>query len=397
MKETRPMCTAPWNNIHIHPTGAVLPCCMAQTVDDTVFLTDDNLDNYSLGSNLARIRSSLLKGELPKDCQSCKDMEKENLQSYRKDFNKKFKAIDKSYKYNINDPLDLFHIDLTFSNSCPLSCSFCGPWCSSKWAIDLSDNSNFIMTKEIEDHYYYANDSYKSFFLDQNLAQDLVKSSPNLKIIEIKGGEPFVSSEHFNFLEFLVTEGYSQNITLSYVTSGLFDIKKYIFLFRHFNEIKFTISADGTGEIYQYIRGGIHKIDKILETAKSLSSLTNVDRQIAFTFCAINIFEIQPFYDWKNSQPVLDNFTLIPVRKLISPEALAIENLNQKKIEKALSLILDNKSDYLDSARKVLSESIKNAPLEDNPSFHNYITSLHSIEKPEYSKNLYNIEPRLKK
>jgi radical SAM protein with 4Fe4S-binding SPASM domain len=75
------ICAIPWTNLEIVQDGSITPCCMSN-------MTLGNIKNTTLeqafhSNQLKTLRSSLLSGERPVECDSCWKVEEKNLTSIR--------------------------------------------------------------------------------------------------------------------------------------------------------------------------------------------------------------------------------------------------------------------------------------------------------------------------
>ena len=77
----------------------------------------------------------------------------------------------------------------------------------------------------------------------------------NVRMIEVKGGEPLYQDERYDLLDVFINHGVSKNITLKYITNMTYRDKKLLTMWSNFHRIRLIISIEGTGELYNLIRG----------------------------------------------------------------------------------------------------------------------------------------------
>ena len=118
----------------------------------------------------------------------------------------------------------------------------------------------------------------------------------------LRGGEPLIEERNFQFLDFLIDKGLSQNIILNISTNGTKFDPRLQYYCEKFENIEIYISLEGVGEVYEYIRGGKEfKFRSLEDNIKLFQGLNN--RIVAFTvtIMAYNIFSINEIWDWYSS------------------------------------------------------------------------------------------------
>lgn len=183
----------------------------------------DPADLSSLHNTDVKIheRNSMLRGEQPHGCSYCWNAEKFNQISDR---------VLKSYSYKWNlittdipKSVVPLRLEIAFSRTCNLACSYCGPMFSSSWAKDIKNNGSYnllstnrfnqdIKEKVLEED----NNKYIDAFLEW--WPDLCKT---LQIIRFTGGEPFLHKKFWEFLD-LLDDSFQGDL---YVNSNLIHYK----------------------------------------------------------------------------------------------------------------------------------------------------------------------------
>jgi sulfatase maturation enzyme AslB (radical SAM superfamily) len=76
----------------------------------------------------------------------------------------------------------------------------------------------------------------------------------NLCQLKVLGGEPTISDDVINLLNFLVKNNFAKNIDLMFTTNATNATKKWMDLISKFRNCFVVISLDGIGKVYDYIR-----------------------------------------------------------------------------------------------------------------------------------------------
>jgi MoaA/NifB/PqqE/SkfB family radical SAM enzyme len=171
---------------------------------------------------------------------------------------------------------------------------------------------------------------FKDFFNDK-------EAFHNLKFVALRGGEPFVEELNFILLEFLIESGIAKNISLDISTNGTVYDERLESLLPHFKSVELYISLEGTGKVYEYIRGDDRfTFQQLEENIKKFRKLENTTIIFAVTIMAYNIFEINNIWDWyldfKESGEEISFSNIV-----VNPAYLDYRILPQKLREKAAS------------------------------------------------------------
>jgi sulfatase maturation enzyme AslB (radical SAM superfamily) len=131
-------------------------------------------------------------------------------------------------------------LNLLTSYTCNATCISCNSGSSSKWG-------------ELEQQIDPSKPQRKYKFIDLDYVKQKVDFK-NLKMLSLIGGEPLYEKKNFDILEHLIELGNDQ-VFLSMVTNGsvaLTDKQKRIL--SQFKNINFSVSIDGTGPVFEYLR-----------------------------------------------------------------------------------------------------------------------------------------------
>jgi organic radical activating enzyme len=275
-------CILPFIQISSRAGGLIAPCCRSDALGN--FYENSFLSAWN-NSGYKKIRKKLLKGEKPKECKNCWEMEDDKAFSYRllnikKGMHRIFlKQLD-LIKTDYSMPKQIKILDIGYSGLCNLRCRMCE--CSTK----KDKKINTKRTREM---------------LRKNLSQ----LSSYLSIVRLTGGEPFINPNHELILENLLP--YAHNISLEYSTNLSFDLSKFNSIldkWKKFKEVSIIFSLDGTKNINNYIRIGV-EYEKILNNIDICLKHSKVNKVIcSFTFQALNSYDFPYFLkDISRKQP----------------------------------------------------------------------------------------------
>jgi len=280
MKSSKSQCVHPWHGIDIDVQQNYRPCCKYRGS------LGKSLDEYENNPELEQLKQELDQGLKPKGCQRCWDDEASGILSKRQ--------IDWKYLFNEQEPQGSYkYVSMTFGNTCNLACRTCSSYASSGWIKEeqrLKEEFNQIV---IYDH--------NDFFKSKQYKQDIDRISKEIEFILIAGGEPWVSNkeEHENFIDKLLPR--ADQISLSYTTNATKLPSDQMWdKFKQFKEVKFHLSIDGTGSVYEYLRYP-GKWEEVLDNIKFYQEKAkqfNIKCNIGHTVSILNVWYVPEFIDW---------------------------------------------------------------------------------------------------
>jgi len=174
-------CAAPWRGLHINIRGDVKTCC-AGNPNMLGNLNDHSITHILNGPKLDEIRNSLRQGQAHEYCSNCVNREKlggESERAWHNQINEFFDTTQAGVKYEY--PVLL---DIRWNSTCNLSCNYCGPLDSSKWAglrgIPVSSNTR---------KYY------------QDVCDFIAQHYEHVQEVALIGGEPLLLPENERLLD----------------------------------------------------------------------------------------------------------------------------------------------------------------------------------------------------
>jgi MoaA/NifB/PqqE/SkfB family radical SAM enzyme len=290
-------CYAPWHSILVRFNGDLVP-------DGVYTKRYGNLLESSLNDVLNSITASYTKdsmrnGVLPPECQQCALKEASVGHSRRLFFrdilNPMLEKTNYDYSKNFTD---IYFLEFNMSNICNLKCRMCDGINSSAWVKDemkLAEDGNILQRRINDPEFGYTN---KSEQIIEKLFEDPTPLL-NLRYLSIKGGEPYMEPANKKILQKFIDLGIAQNITLDWTTNGTIVDDEVHELARQYGHTKWTVSLEGTGDLYEYIRGGNNfTFAQLNENLKQY----DFDRIIiAVTVMAYNIAHLDKIQNWYDS------------------------------------------------------------------------------------------------
>ena len=233
------------NSISIKATdGSISQCCTIPPKKINSFTPSIHLEPFGGINNkeFFNVRESLNSGIKHPNCNKCWKMEDANSESYRMQGNSYIKEYNllghtrSSITYN-----DIYWIDIFLGNKCNLACRMCSPYNSSLIAKQLK------LSRQAGKNLAINDETVHKIF-------DIIAQSPNLKHINLMGGEPLIIDFHDMLCEHLISSNRAKEIELRISTNLQVDFVRKTELHRHFKNISMSVSIDGVGDTYEYIR-----------------------------------------------------------------------------------------------------------------------------------------------
>lgn len=280
-------CYYPWVGIDIGVQHDFRPCCKYSNIVATT------LEDYLASSELAQLKQDFLDGKKPEGCSRCWKDEAVNVESKRQ--------RDWRYVFEEKAP-DLNHIKalcVPFGNICNLACRSCKSYASSRWLSEEQKLKEvFPETKSWPHNRYYA---------EENFLENIKSISDNLILIEVPGGEPFVTGTetHLEYLDYLI-EHNAKNIVIHYTTNcTIMPDERFWSRWSKFKRIDMQISIDGTHKVYEYTRwpGVWSEVYENIKTYQNKEKeYSNLLLSISHTLSIFNIFYVDDFLEWCRSE-----------------------------------------------------------------------------------------------
>lgn len=330
--ESDTYCVIPFIHMEARADGFVSPCCLSQEFyrknDGSLYnLSRDTLTDVWNSDAINSLRTSLKAGEKPSACKVCWEEESCGKQSKRQREN---------FRWNYQDEPHFRFLDLKLGNTCNLKCRTCTISSSSNWTKEtietgegqlLQNYANLDPTgnyRKILQWPLYNNEFWKDF---ENFLTDI-------ELFEIYGGEPFLSSQHFNVLEKSIALGYSKNQSIHYNTNGtIFPDHAVKNIWPNFKRVDVMLSIDGVGKQFEYLRHPAEWNAVLDNLNKFRSVFSKQDLQVCLTISALNIFYVPEYLDFFSGLDIDVYLNIVHVPVAFSAKYLP-DDIKEKIINK---------------------------------------------------------------
>jgi len=223
------------------------------------------------GDEYKEIKRKMLAGEPVSTCYKCYEQEAVGMDSMRIN----------SFKYHPTDFSDfkLKYLDIRFSNVCNLACVSCGPTFSSRWHTDwikLGRDSGHDRTLSLD-------------IMEQLTTEHL----DDVENVTFAGGEPLVTDQHYEILEYFAEQ--KKQVNISYITnlSNLEYKKKNVLdLWNNFSHISMLVSVDNVWDRFDYIRWGASWKQTLENLIKVKNQCPHIDIKITPSISILNILDL---------------------------------------------------------------------------------------------------------
>jgi sulfatase maturation enzyme AslB (radical SAM superfamily) len=226
-------CAAPWRGLHINSRGDVKTCC-AGNPNMLGNLHTNDIEQILNGPKMAEIRHSISQGQPHAYCYNCVNAERFGNHSERDWHNNKNSNIDyatagERYHYPSI-------VDVRWNNTCNLSCNYCGPMDSSRWA------SLKNITVDTRTRHYY-----------EDVCDFIAQHHANIQEVALVGGEPLLLKENIKLLD--VIPDHCVVTIITNLSNPLQDNEIFKKLAKR-QRVGWSISFDNIGQQFEYVRHG---------------------------------------------------------------------------------------------------------------------------------------------
>ena len=295
MSKKNGVCMAFDHALCISAWGSINPCC--STSADVSQLTQEiNLVEYwKNDKHLNDLREEEYFGsEWLYPCDTCERKSRNGLISRKDKFTRLFPIYQEL-------PLgSVVHFDINLGNLCNQQCIMCNSNYSSKWLKDdiefYQNNSNEEVLKNRPEMLKFQNTSLS----DKHIEELLELVTPETKMVELKGGEPLYNKNAPYFLRSIRERAPAAIIIITTNGTRIGD-DNIIELLNELNDARLlaathvSVSIDGTGKLYEWIRGW--EWDSIVHSIRTyLSRSTNKTFRLSYTSTIHNMNGYEDYY-----------------------------------------------------------------------------------------------------
>lgn len=234
------------------------------------------------------IKEVLDNGQQHPSCQVCWDLESAGKASNRMILNSQFGDIE-----ILNDQPQVLIIKP--GNTCNLACRMCNPETSSSWYSDAYKlEKSTLPFAEYTRKFEIIRNSFNRD--NQNFWNTFKQWLPNIKFIDIYGGEPFLAPALFDLLEYGVNNNIANNVSLGIHTNATILNRRYLEILSKYKKVEFRVSVDSASpEQNNYIRhrGNFEDIiSNALEMQEFFKPFAHVSFGITYTITPINVYYV---------------------------------------------------------------------------------------------------------
>lgn len=279
-KET--FCSLPFTEIFLGPDGGIKSCCSNNTA--LGFLNQSTIQEILQNERSISLRQSIVEGKWHESCIQCKRQESQGVRSERDDNLEYFikqngNNIDKNY-------FKLVRLDLRWSNTCNLSCTYCYEYFSSKWAEIKGIKVNTVV-----------DENEQSLFLLIEQHKDSVEN------ILMLGGEPLLQKQNSKLIEILTRKSFYMltNLAVPLITNKVAQnlLKE--------DNVHIGVSFETVKDRYEYVRHNAKWLifDQNIDYIKS--QRPNIDIDAHSLYSIYSAFNLVEFYEYITGKKAFNN------------------------------------------------------------------------------------------
>lgn len=270
-------CTFPWTGMTIDPQGSINVCCTykGKRAECLGNISDvDDLEEFFLEDAYTKLRADFKDGfrKNPK-CASCH----------------KADIIGTDSVAHISIPFPKFqglqYLEVTTSNVCNQSCAMCSSYASSQW---IKLNPIFNITDQ----------PMKAWSISDKDFDKILKIIPTLKMVHIKGGEPFADMKNLKIIKAIRKTNPMCRIQICSNFQMIPDA--FIKELKQCRRVNASASVDAIGKRFDWIRGGDFK--QVEYNIDNFFDITGGKVSIAPCVSIYNIHHLREIYDWSQTK-----------------------------------------------------------------------------------------------
>lgn len=313
-------CAAPWRGLHINPRGDVKTCCAG---DPNMLgnLNSHSIDQILHSPIMQEIRQTLREGRPHAYCYNC--VQAERYGRSERDWHNTV-----SPEFDSKTATDTQHqpaiIDVRWNTTCNLSCNYCAPACSSKWA-----NLRGIPVKSGTRPYY------------EQVCDYLEQHQDHIREVALVGGEPLLLPENERLLDVL-----PKDCIVTLITNVSVDLEnnKIFKKLAQRNRVGWSLSFDNIESRFEYVRHGgeWNLLLKNLQVVKNLFQQQGHWGGIHAVYNVYNATRLIELTGFARDQGLSIHWQSLYQPEYLDPQRLGtdIAELAQQEITKLLDLEL---------------------------------------------------------
>lgn len=360
-------CAAPWRGLHINPRGDVKTCCAG---DPNMLgnLNEHSIEEILQGPVMQEIRQSIRQGLPHAYCYNCVQAERYG-RSERDWHNNVSPEFDATLASDAEHVPTL--IDVRWNTTCNLSCNYCAPACSSKWA-----NLRGIPVRSGTRPYY------------EQVCDYLQQHQDHIREVALVGGEPLLLPENERLLDVL-----PEDCVVTLITNVSVDLE-HNKIFKKLSQrrrVGWSLSFDNIGSRFEYVRhGGSWNL-----LLKNLALLKDLFRQqqhwggIHAVYNIYNATRLTEFTRFARSQDLTIHWQSLYQPEYLDPQRLGIVTLSLAQIELdrllALNICQNSEQVFFQQVQENL-RTVENLSQEFCAHINEIENDLHTDQKGQFAK-----------
>ena len=331
------ICPMVWDHLCVNTRGSNRLCCNSITQDMDFFI--ENYDEHWT-DHRNKVKAEMLKGIRPKICQACWKKEDSGISSLREQTIFKYKKNlrwDNFLKTVEQDRVSPVELDLKLGNYCNLSCRMCNSYSSSQFAAELKKiykDTEVDLSSSLQEFNYKQNKWYDDPVFLERIKNFIDNGAYDLKFT---GGEPLMVPGVEQLVDYCIEKDKAKNIQIQIITNGTLITKEWLEKLSNFKVVILTVSIDGTGNTYEYIR--YHTVwteteEKLLLINKFTKEHYHLRMELTFCLQVYNMFEIHKMIMLRRKLKCLINCIVLD-----NPEYLDVSNAPEQAKIDAIDLV----------------------------------------------------------
>lgn len=270
-------CKLPFEGYCVRPSGKHAPC---YGISNNIELEHHELiDDYFNSPLIKYMQQEMASERIPmKTCHECVEKEAQGVESQRERWELSRTLAGPNIPFF---PEKLRYLDISFSNTCNMSCIMCSNQFSSSW-----NKITKQMPRDILDIVDMPREFTHSISYEE--IDSILNRSSHLISMAIKGGEPLYDKRCLYFLERLAD--INPEVQLKIISNISVIREDILSVLRKFPNLTLHASVDGIGKTYEYVRG--YSYEKIEENFDSLLRY-DIPAEIMFCVSAYNLRVLQ--------------------------------------------------------------------------------------------------------
>jgi molybdenum cofactor biosynthesis enzyme MoaA len=334
-------CDLPFNHTVVNTQGNFMPCCHHYIPKSaTVNIESGTYEQWVNGDYMRQVQQAFELDQRHPGCTTCWQLEDRGFASPRTRSQKEYKIL-KAQDFTNN----LTNIEIQLGNLCNLKCLMCDETGSSQI---LAENQKLKIA---------INDQREFNWSDQACAslRELILSK-RPKVLTLRGGEPLYNPKLLELIQNLPVE-LCRNMMLIMVTNATVWSDVWADVLSKFRLVKFVLSIDAIGELYEYIRFPAawhtveNNVDQIMHMPRTQHSINAVVQNL-------NINRLGELIHWSMEKKIY-----LHLNDIIKPDYLQVinlpEHLRQQSLNHLSELLAESLPGHLNQYVSTLHHRIK--------------------------------------